>query len=161
MLLPCPKFRLYLGQIYKETFMKLSKSVKPISYLKAHASEVIRDVTDNQRTLVITHNGEAKVVVQDVRVYEQFQESLAKLKPCCKASKRHVIVSPHFPDAAAFRPNLSASAFSSIARLFTNLIASSMKSCERRFIFTAFLTAGGSCRSFCSFVCCANLFHEI
>jgi len=67
--------------------MKLSKSVKPISYLKAHASEVIRDVTDNQRTLVITHNGEAKVVVQDVRVYEQFQESLALLKMLAQSRK--------------------------------------------------------------------------
>lgn len=67
--------------------MKLSKSVKPISYLKAHASEVIRDVTDNQKTLVITHNGEAKVVVQDVRVYEQFQESLALLKMLAQSHK--------------------------------------------------------------------------
>ncbi|HEX9739595.1 MAG TPA: type II toxin-antitoxin system Phd/YefM family antitoxin [Ignavibacteriaceae bacterium] len=60
--------------------MKFSESIKPISYLKTHASEVIRDVSDNQKTMVITHNGEAKVVLQDVKVYEQTQEAIALLK---------------------------------------------------------------------------------
>lgn len=60
--------------------MRYSESIKPISYLKTHASEVIRDVSDNQKTLIITHNGEAKVVVQDVKVYEKTQESIALLK---------------------------------------------------------------------------------
>lgn len=60
--------------------MKLSTAVKPISYLKAHASELIRDITNNRRTLVVTHNGEAKVVVQDIRSYERMQETLALLK---------------------------------------------------------------------------------
>ena len=60
--------------------MKFSESIKPISYLKTHASEVVRDVSENQKTLVITHNGEAKVILQDVKVYEKTQESLAHLK---------------------------------------------------------------------------------
>jgi prevent-host-death family protein len=60
--------------------MKLSTAVKPISYLKAHASELIRNITNTQQALVITHNGEAKVVVQDIRSYERMQETLALLK---------------------------------------------------------------------------------
>lgn len=60
--------------------MKFSSAVKPISYLKTHASEVIRDVAENQKTLIITHNGEAKVILQDVKVYEKTQESIALLK---------------------------------------------------------------------------------
>lgn len=60
--------------------MKFSESIKPISYLKTHASELIRDVSENKKTLIITHNGEAKVVLQDVKVFEQTQESLALLK---------------------------------------------------------------------------------
>ena len=60
--------------------MKLSTAVKPISYLKAHASELIRDITTNRQTLIVTHNGEAKVVVQDIRSYERMQETLALLK---------------------------------------------------------------------------------
>jgi prevent-host-death family protein len=60
--------------------MKLSTAVKPISYLKAHASELIRDITTTRQTLIVTHNGEAKVVVQDIRSYERMQETLALLK---------------------------------------------------------------------------------
>lgn len=60
--------------------MKFSEIIKPISYLKTHASEVIRDVSDNQKTLIITHNGEAKVILQDVKIYEKTQESIALLK---------------------------------------------------------------------------------
>jgi prevent-host-death family protein len=60
--------------------MKLSTAVKPISYLKAHASELIRDITNTRQTLIVTHNGEAKVVVQDIRSYERMQETLALLK---------------------------------------------------------------------------------
>lgn len=56
------------------------KEIKPISYLKVHASKIIRDVCDNQKTMIITQNGEAKVVVQDIKVYEDTQESLAMLK---------------------------------------------------------------------------------
>ena len=60
--------------------MKLSTAVKPISYLKAHASELIRDITNTRQALVITRNGEAKVVVQDIRSYERMLETLALLK---------------------------------------------------------------------------------
>ncbi len=60
--------------------MKFSEAIKPISYLKTHASEVVRDVSENHKTMVITHNGEAKVVLQDVKVYEQTQEAIALLK---------------------------------------------------------------------------------
>lgn len=67
--------------------MKLSDSIKPISYLKAHASELIRDIVNNQKTLVVTHNGEARVVVQDVKVYERQQETLAMLKILAQSSQ--------------------------------------------------------------------------
>jgi len=60
--------------------MKVSEAVKPISYLKAHASEIIRDIVDASKTLVITQNGEAKAILQDIKKYEQTQESLALLK---------------------------------------------------------------------------------
>jgi prevent-host-death family protein len=60
--------------------MKPSEGIKPISYLKTHASEVIRDISEHRRTMVITQNGEAKVILQDIKVYEEIQESLALLK---------------------------------------------------------------------------------
>ena len=60
--------------------MKLSEQIKPISYLKAHAAQIIRDLSEHPGTLVITQNGEARAVVQDIASYEQTQESLALLK---------------------------------------------------------------------------------
>jgi len=67
--------------------MKLSKSVKPISYLKSHAAEILRDVNESRRTMVITQHGEAKAVLQDISSYEQTQESLALLKMLAQSSK--------------------------------------------------------------------------
>jgi len=60
--------------------MKLSESVKSISFLKANAASLIDDINKNQKTFVITQNGEAKVVVQDIKVYEKLQETMAMLK---------------------------------------------------------------------------------
>ncbi len=60
--------------------MKYSSQIKPISYLKAHAAEIIRQLNEQREPLVITQNGEAKVVIQDVQSYEQTQETLALLK---------------------------------------------------------------------------------
>lgn len=60
--------------------MKFSAQVKPISYLKAHAAEIARQLTEDREPMVITQNGEAKLVVQDVASYEETQETLALLK---------------------------------------------------------------------------------
>ena len=60
--------------------MTLSTSVKPISYLKAHASRLIRELSTTPGTLVVTHNGQAKAVVQDIGTFERTQETLALLK---------------------------------------------------------------------------------
>lgn len=60
--------------------MKLSSQIRPISYLKAHAAEIVRTMGDQGAPLVITQNGEAKVVLQDIESYEQTQETMALLK---------------------------------------------------------------------------------
>ena len=60
--------------------MKPSTQIKPISYLKAHTAEVIRKLDEQREALIITQNGEAKAVMQDVQSYEQTQETLALLK---------------------------------------------------------------------------------
>ena len=60
--------------------MKLSQQIKPISYLKAHAAEIVRNLAVQEEPLVITQNGEAKAVLQDIASYEQTQETLALLK---------------------------------------------------------------------------------
>jgi prevent-host-death family protein len=60
--------------------VKLSSQIKPISYLKAHAAEIVRNLGEQREPLVITQNGEAKVVIQDIESYEQTQETMALLK---------------------------------------------------------------------------------
>ena len=60
--------------------MKLSTHIKPISYLKTHASKILRQLVEQREPLIITQNGEAKAVLQDVESYEQAQETLALLK---------------------------------------------------------------------------------
>ncbi|MEZ5499098.1 MAG: type II toxin-antitoxin system Phd/YefM family antitoxin [Steroidobacteraceae bacterium] len=60
--------------------MRYSTQIKPISYLKANAAEILEVLADQRRPLVITQNGEAKAVLQDVVSYEQTQETLALLK---------------------------------------------------------------------------------
>lgn len=67
--------------------MKLSEAVKPVSYFKAHASEVIRDVTENKKAVVITLNGEATAILQDIGEYDKTQESLALLKILAQSKK--------------------------------------------------------------------------
>ena len=50
--------------------MKYSTRIKPISYLKANAAEIVRTMAEERSAMVITQNGEAKAVMQDVATYE-------------------------------------------------------------------------------------------
>ncbi len=60
--------------------MKLSTQIKSISYLKAHAADIVRDMTKAAEPLIITQHGEAKMVVQSIEEYEKTQETLALLR---------------------------------------------------------------------------------
>jgi prevent-host-death family protein len=60
--------------------MKYSTRIRPISYLKANAADVLEQIGRDREPLVITQNGEARAVLQDVASYEQTQETLALLK---------------------------------------------------------------------------------
>ena len=60
--------------------MRYSSQVKPISYLKANAAAVLSQLAEQREPLVITQNGEAKAVLQDVASFEETQETLAMLK---------------------------------------------------------------------------------
>lgn len=60
--------------------MKFSTQIKPISYLKSHAAEIVKDISRRREPLLITQNGEAKLVVLDIKSYEEHEETLAMLK---------------------------------------------------------------------------------
>jgi prevent-host-death family protein len=60
--------------------MSLASSIKPISYFKANAAEVLEKIAETGEPMIITQNGEAKAVVVDIVSYEKTQETLALLK---------------------------------------------------------------------------------
>lgn len=60
--------------------MRYSEQIKPISYLKANAAEVMTKLAESGSPMIITQNGEAKAVIQDIASYEETQETLALLK---------------------------------------------------------------------------------
>jgi len=82
--------------------MKYSTRVKSISYVKANAAELIRELGENREPLIITQNGEAKAVMQDLATYEATQETLALLK-ILALGRRQVEEGRTVPAAEAFR----------------------------------------------------------
>jgi prevent-host-death family protein len=60
--------------------MRYSTHIRPISYLKANAAQILRQLAEQRDPMVITQNGEARAVIQDVDSYEETQETLALLK---------------------------------------------------------------------------------
>lgn len=60
--------------------MRYSTQIRPISYFKANAAEVLALLEEQRKPMVITQNGEAKAVIQDIVSYEETQETLALLK---------------------------------------------------------------------------------
>jgi prevent-host-death family protein len=60
--------------------VKLSSQIKPISYLKSHTAEIVKTISESREPLVITQNGEAKLVVMDVKSFEEQEETMALLK---------------------------------------------------------------------------------
>jgi len=60
--------------------MGLSDRVKPISFVKAHAAEIVRELGQQGEPLIITQNGEARAVLQDIESFEETRKTLALLK---------------------------------------------------------------------------------
>lgn len=67
--------------------MKLSQDLKPVSYFKNNMAEVIRKLNQNQGTMIITQNGEAKAALIDIKAYEDLQETLTMLELIAQGNK--------------------------------------------------------------------------
>ncbi len=67
--------------------MKLSQDLKPVSYFKNNMAEVIRKLNQNQGTMNITQNGEAKAALIDIKAYEDLQETLTMLELIAQGNK--------------------------------------------------------------------------
>ncbi len=68
--------------------MKPSERIKPISYLKSHAAEIVGSLAEEGEPLIITQNGEAKAVLLDYDSYERSRETLTLLKILALGNKQ-------------------------------------------------------------------------
>ena len=60
--------------------MELTKDIKPISYLKNRAADVLNQINETQKPMIITQNGEVKAVIQDPKSYEDMKNAISLLK---------------------------------------------------------------------------------
>lgn len=60
--------------------MKFSTQIKPIDYLSEHAADIARDLSESREPLLITQDGEARLVVMDIRSHEEQEQTLALLR---------------------------------------------------------------------------------
>jgi prevent-host-death family protein len=60
--------------------MKTSEDIRPISYMKARAADLLNQVNDTHRPVVITQSGHARAILQDPETYEQTQAAMGMLK---------------------------------------------------------------------------------
>ncbi len=60
--------------------MNISKDIKPITYLKANAPELLRQINETHRPVLITQNGELRAVLQDPQSYENMRNAIGILK---------------------------------------------------------------------------------
>jgi prevent-host-death family protein len=60
--------------------MNIKEDIRPISYIKAHAADILSQVTENKRPIYITQNGEARAVLLDADSFQEMRKALGLLK---------------------------------------------------------------------------------
>jgi prevent-host-death family protein len=60
--------------------MKLKEDIRPVTYLKSNAAELLEKINTTHRPIIITQNGEARAVLQDPESYEQMRRAIGLLK---------------------------------------------------------------------------------
>ncbi|NMW22742.1 MAG: type II toxin-antitoxin system Phd/YefM family antitoxin [Chlorobiaceae bacterium] len=60
--------------------MNITTNIKPVTYLKAKTADLLDQINDTCRPVIITQNGEPRVVLQDPKSYEEMRNSLGLLK---------------------------------------------------------------------------------
>lgn len=67
--------------------MKISSDIKPISYLKSHTADILKQINETHRPIVITQNGEPRAVVQDPDSYDNMRNAIGILKLICQGEE--------------------------------------------------------------------------
>ncbi|MDH3348188.1 MAG: type II toxin-antitoxin system Phd/YefM family antitoxin [Desulfobulbaceae bacterium] len=60
--------------------MNVSSDIKPVSFLKSHAADILKQINETHRPIVITQNGEPKAVLQDPESYDNMRKAIGLLK---------------------------------------------------------------------------------
>ena len=60
--------------------MNISSDIKPVSFLKSHAADILKQINETHRPVVITQNGEPKAVLQDPKSYDNMRKAIGLLK---------------------------------------------------------------------------------
>jgi len=60
--------------------MQIINDIKPVTYLKSRAADVLKHINETHRPMIITQNGEAKAVIQDPKSYEDMRNAISLLK---------------------------------------------------------------------------------
>jgi len=68
--------------------MNISKDIKPITYLKSRAADLLKQINETHRPVIITQNGEPKAVLQDPKSYEDMKNALGILKLITQAEEQ-------------------------------------------------------------------------
>ena len=77
--------------------MRYSTQIKPISYVKAHAAELLERITQEREPIIITQNGEARAVLMDVVSYEQRMEETQTLLKLLALADKEIEAGETFP----------------------------------------------------------------
>lgn len=80
--------------------MSLADQIRPITFLKSNAADIVKEFAVNPEPIIVTQNGEAKMVIMDIGEYEKQQETLALLKLLALGNKE--FAEGRYSDAAAF-----------------------------------------------------------
>ena len=67
--------------------MNIKEDIKPISYVKSHAAEILKQINDNHRPIIVTQNGEAKGVFVDTDSYQKMKDTINLMKLIILAEK--------------------------------------------------------------------------
>lgn len=60
--------------------MKINEDIRPVTYLKSRAADLLAQVNETHRPVIITQNGEARAVLQDPESYEKMRAAIGLLK---------------------------------------------------------------------------------
>ncbi len=82
--------------------MNISRDIKPVSYLKARAADLLKQVNETRRPVIITQNGEPRAVLQDPESYERMRNAIGLLK-ILAISEEEIKVGDVVPNDAVFK----------------------------------------------------------